>query len=101
MDHIPLDEFPIVGEASHSVVREAKVAGVWIFGCGLWRQQSTIVNVDGTVTPGPVPETKAIVGGFSIIEVPTHEEAVQWAVKMASACRCPQEVREIIYDPES
>jgi hypothetical protein len=29
MDHIPLDEFPIVGEASHSVVREAKAAGVW------------------------------------------------------------------------
>ena len=64
-------------------------------------QQATIVDVDGTVTPGPVPETKAIVGGFSIIEVPTHEEAVQWAIKMASACRCPQEVREIIYDPES
>ena len=101
MDHIPLDEFPVVGEASHSVVREAKAAGIWIFGCGLRRQQATIVDVDGTVTPGPVPETKAIVGGFSIIEVPTHEEAVQWAVKMASACRCPQEVREIIYDPES
>ena len=73
MDHIPLDEFPIVGEASHSVVREAKAAGVWIFGCGLWRQQSTIVDVDGTVTPGPVPETKAIVGGLSNIEVPNHQ----------------------------
>ena len=101
MDHIPLEEFPAVGEASHIVVREAKAAGVWIFGCGLWRQQATIVDVDGSVTPGPVPETKTVIGGFSIIEVPTHEEAVQWAVKMASACRCPQEVREIIYDPES
>jgi hypothetical protein len=30
MDHIPLEEFPDVGEASHIVVREAKAAGVWI-----------------------------------------------------------------------
>ena len=56
---------------------------------------------DGTVNDGPVPETKAIIGGFSIIEVPSREEALVWAARIAKACRCTQEVREIMFDPES
>jgi len=41
-----------------------RLAGVWIFGCGLLRQQATIVGTDGTPTLGPFPETKAVVVGF-------------------------------------
>lgn len=59
MDHIPEEDWPSVGEAAHKVVREAKAAGIWIFGCGIERQQSTIVATDGVVTAGPVRETKA------------------------------------------
>ena len=76
MDHIPEEDWPAVGDASHEVVREAKAAGVWIFGGGVLRQQATIVASDGNVSVGPVPETKAVVGGFSIIEVPSREEAL-------------------------
>jgi len=101
MDHIPAEDLPEVGEAAHNVVREAEAAGVWVFGGGLLRQQASIVATDGTVTPGPVPETKAVVGGFSIVDVPTRDEALAWAAKIAAACRCPQEVREIGDDPES
>ena len=101
MDHIPADDWPEVGEASHAVVREAKAAGVWIFGCGLLRQQATIVGTDGRSTLGPFPETKAVPGGFSIIEVPSGEEALVWAARIAKSCRCAQEVREIMFDPES
>lgn len=101
MDHIREEDFPEVGEASRTVVREAKAAGVWIFGGGLYRQQASYVGTDGIVTPGPVPETKAVVGGFCILEVPTREDALHWAAKFAVACRCTQEVREIMYDPES
>ena len=101
MDHIPAEEMASVSEASHAVVREAKDAGVWIFGGGLLRQQASIVATDGTVTDGPSPETKAVVGGFSIVEVPSREEALAWATRIAAACRCTQEVREIMYDPES
>jgi len=32
--------------------------------------------------------------------VPSREEALQWAAKIAIACRCAQEVREIGADPE-
>ncbi len=64
MDHIPEGDWPAVGEASHAVVREAKAAGIWIFGGGVLRQQATIVSTDGTISRGPLPETKAVVGGF-------------------------------------
>ena len=101
MDHSPEVDMQAVGEASHAVVRDAKAAGVWIFGGGILRQQSTIVATDGTITVGPVPETKAVIGGFSIIEVPSREEALAWAARFADACRCGQEVREIMFDPES
>jgi hypothetical protein len=97
----PEDDLPAVAEAAHKVVQEAKDAGVWIFGGGLRTQRASIVSTDGTITAGPNPETKAVIGGFSIIEVPSREEALEWATRIAAACRCTQEVREIMYDPES
>ena len=101
MDHIPEQDLPMVGEAARVLVREAKAAGIWIFGGGVQRQKSSIVATDGTNTNGPVPETMSVVGGFSIIEVPSRDEALLWAARFAKACRCSQEVREIMIDPES
>ena len=101
MNHIPDEDWTVVGEDSHAVVREAKAAGVWIFGGGVVRQQAALVATDGTVSDGPVPETKAVIGGFSIIEVPSRADALQWAARIAQSCRCSQEVREIMFDPES
>ncbi|MFT3720976.1 YciI family protein [Pseudorhodoferax sp.] len=101
MDHIPDEDLPSVSEASRQVVGEAKAAGAWIFGGGMQRQRSTIVATDGTTTAGPVPETKAVIGGFSVIEVASREEALAWTARLAAACRCAQEVREIMFDPES
>lgn len=101
MDHIPEDDLPGVAESAHAVARQAKAAGIWIFGGGIQRQRSSIVGPDGTVTNGPAPESKAVIGGFSIIEVATREEALVWAVRFANACRCAQEIREIMFDPES
>lgn len=101
MDHISHEDLPVVGEAAHAVVQAAKDAGVWIFGAGLQRQQATIVGTDGGITDGPFPETKAVLGGFALVEVASHDEALEWATRFAGACRCAQEVREIMYDPES
>ena len=101
MDHIAEGDLPEVSEAAHAVVREARAAGVWIFGGGLLRQQATVVGTSGSVSEGPMPETKAVIGGFSIIEVASRQEAHAWAARIAGACRCPQEVREIMFDPES
>jgi hypothetical protein len=101
MDHIPDEDWPAVGQASRAVVQEAKDAGVWIFGAGLERQQAAIVATDGAVTDGPDPGDEAVIGGFSILEVPSRAEALDWAARLARGCRCAQEVREIMYDPES
>jgi hypothetical protein len=96
---VPEEEIPDVAEAAHKVVEEAKVAGVWVFGGGVVSQRASVVAIDGTVTAGPYPETKAVIGGFSIVDVPSHEEALKWATKIAVACRCSQEIRELLPDP--
>jgi hypothetical protein len=83
-------DLPEVAEASHEVVRAAKAAGVWVFGGGVERQQASVVAPEGSVSEGPFPETKAVVGGFSILDVPSRQEALQWAAKLAVACRCEQ-----------
>jgi hypothetical protein len=83
------------------VVREAKEAGVWIFGGGVMSQRASIVDTDGTIADGPYPEAKAVIGGLSILDVPSRQEAPAWAAGIATACRCAQEVREIVADPES
>ena len=93
------EELPAVGEAAHGVVREAQEAGVWVFGGGVERQRASIVATDGTVNDGPDPASKAVIGGFAIVDVPSRTEALEWAVKFADACRCAQEVREIMFDP--
>ncbi len=97
--NIPDEDLEAVGAAAHAVVAAAQSAGVWIFGGGLHAQQASIVDIDGAIRLGEFPETKAVLGGFSLVEVATHEEALEWARQMAAACRCPQEVREIMYDP--
>jgi hypothetical protein len=95
----PEEDLPDVSKAAHDVVYAAQDAGVWIFGGGLASQRASVVATDGTVTDGPYPETKAVVGGFAIVDVSSREAALEWAAKFAAACRCAQEVREILPDP--
>ena len=97
MDHIPAEDFPAVGKAAHAVIQEAISAGVLVVTGGLEDQPASIVATDGTVTDGPHPEA---IGGVAVVEVPSREEALEWAAKIAVACRCAQEVREFMHDPE-
>ena len=106
MDHIPDDDWPDVGKASHAVVQDAVNAGVFVFGAGLERQRASVVARDGMVTNGTYPETKEVIGGFVVVDVASREEALTWAAltwaaKIADACRCAQEVRELMPDPET
>jgi hypothetical protein len=94
----PEEELPDVAEAAHAVTREAQDAGVWMFAGGLCPvEEVSVVATDGTVTDGP--ESKAYMGGLTILDVPSREEALEWAAKFAVACRCAQEVREFLRDP--
>lgn len=95
---IPENDLPDVVRAAHAVVRQAQAAGVWVFGGGVESQRASIVATDGTVTDGPYPERKTVVGGFATVAVSSRQEALEWAARFASACRCAQEVREIMPD---
>jgi hypothetical protein len=95
----PEEELPDVAEAAHEVVQEAKDAGVWVFGGGLKGHEASVVATDGTVTDGPYSESREHLGGFAVVDVPSLEDALEWAAKIAAACRCAQEVRELLPDP--
>ena len=97
MDYIPDEEGPAVGKAARAVVQQAINSGVYVSAGGLVNRSASIVATDGTVTDGPYPDA---IGGFTLVNVPSREEALEWAAKIAVACRCAQEVREIGHDPE-
>ena len=42
----------------------------YVFGAGLQSEQASIVATDGTVTDGPYPETKEVIGGFTSSRCP-------------------------------
>ena len=97
MDHIPGQDMPAVARAARAAVQEAINAGVYVSAGGLENQPASIVATDGAVTDGPYPQA---IGGLTIVDVPSREDALQWAAKIAAACRCAQEVRAIGVDPE-
>ena len=94
----PEEDLPDVARASQAVVQEARDAGVWVFGAGLQHQDPSVVATDGTVTDGPYPESKEHIGGFAVVDVPSRDEALAWAAKIAVACRCAQQVLELLPD---
>ncbi len=96
----PEEDLPAVGQAAHDVMREAMAAGVWVFGGGFHGYSPRVVGIDGTVKDGPLRESPVHIGGFCIVNVAGDAQAMDWAGKFAVACRCAQEVREIMDDPE-
>jgi hypothetical protein len=79
----PEEDLPAVAEAAYAVVREAEDAGVWVFGGGLTSKDDvSVVGTDGTVTEGP--DGKAYIGGFSVVDVPSREEALEWRPRSPS-----------------
>jgi len=89
------------GVDSRAVIEEAKAAGVYVFGGGINEPVAPVlVAVDGSVS-GQIYPGSRLNGGFTVLELPSREEAVKWAAKLARACRCAQELREFMYDPAS
>jgi len=76
---------------------ELKASGSWVFAGGLHpADTATVVRVtNGEVltTDGPFAETKEQLGGFWIVEAPDLDAALALAIKGATACEAPVEVR--------
>ncbi len=99
---VPDGELEAVGRDARDVIEEAKAAGVYVFAGGIDESvPPALVSADGTVAEGGYPWAPPLNGGFTVLEVPTREEAVSWAARIAQACRCDQELRVFGFDPQS
>jgi hypothetical protein len=96
-DPPPPDELNAIMQRVHALQAELKAAGVWVFSGGLHAPSTaTVVRVkDGDVitTDGPYVEGKEHIGGFTIIEAPDLDAALEWGRKAARAITLPIEVR--------
>jgi hypothetical protein len=93
---VTAEELPIVGAAANAVIDEAKAAGVYVFAAGIDEAVAPVlVSADGSVSTEIYPGSE-LNGGFTVLELPTREDAVEWARKIAVACRCSQELREVM-----
>jgi hypothetical protein len=99
---VPSDDMAAVDQAARAVIREAKRAGVYVFGGGIDAAIAPVlVGPDGATVDGTYPQTRQLDGGFCVLDLPSREAAIQWAARLAKACRCSQELREFMFDPES
>ena len=99
---VPDGELETVGRDARAVIEEAKAAGVYVFGGGIDETvPPVLVSTDGSVAEGGYPWAPPLDGGFTVLELPSREEAVRWAARIAKACRCDQELRVFQFDPES
>ncbi len=77
--------------------QELKAAGAWVFAAGLHPPSTaTVVRFqDGDVlmTDGPFAEGKEHIGGFTVIQAPDLDAALEWGRKAARATTLPIEVR--------
>jgi hypothetical protein len=97
---VPDDEMDEVVRDSHAVIEEAKAAGVYVFAGGIDESvPPVLVAADGSAGEGGYPRAPRLDGGFAVLEIPTREEAIAWAARIAKACRCSQELRVFFYDP--
>jgi len=99
---VPDGAWEAVGRDSHAVIDAAKAAGVYVFGGGIDEAVPPVrVSADGTVVEGGYPWAPPLDGGFTVLELPSREEAIAWAACIAKACRCSQELRVFQFDPQS
>jgi len=96
------EELEAASRNSHAVVREAKSAGVWVFGGGIDDTVPPVmITGSAAVHETTYEPTRRIEGGYTVLDVSTREEALEWAREIAAACSCAQELRVFMDDPES
>jgi len=76
---------------------DMRAAGAWVFSGGLDAPTTaTVLRAQGgdvVMTDGPFAELKEYLGGFTILEAPDLDGALDWAGRIAKATTLPIEVR--------
>jgi hypothetical protein len=89
-----------VGQAIEDMTK----AGVLLIGEGVHRSalgaRVKVANGKRTVTDGPFAETKELIGGITVIEVRSKDEAIEWAARMAEALDAEVEVRKVVEEAD-
>src|SRR3954471_9890346 len=83
-----------------AVDQEMRDAGVWVFAGGLHPPSSaTLLRPQGDdvlTTDGPFAEGKEHIGGFSIVQAPDLDAALEWGRRLSLATTLPIEVRPFV-----
>ncbi|MGO4536091.1 YciI family protein [Leifsonia sp. 2MCAF36] len=86
-----------IGRDLDAVNNDLRAAGAWVFSNGLLPPSSSTVlrpsGGDVLVTDGPFAEGKEHLGGFTIVEAPDLDAALEWGRRVALASTLPVEVR--------
>ena len=96
-DPPPPDVLARVMADTDVINRELRATGSWVFAGGLHPPTTaTVVRVrdsDVLMTDGPFVEGKEHIGGFTIINAPDLDAALEWGRRLAKATTLPIEVR--------
>jgi hypothetical protein len=93
-DH-PAEWYVSRGPLSRAVISEMEEAGVLVFAGGLEEKIELAFGSDGNgSTCGAITTTGEFLGGMTIIEVTTIDEAKIWGAKVGKACGWLQEIRK-------
>src|ERR1700754_2306388 len=72
---------------------EVRAAGAWVFSAGLHPASSATVlrhrDGDTLMTDGPFTEASEHIGGFTIVDAPDLDAALEWGAKYAKAITLP------------
>ncbi|MDR0343860.1 MAG: YciI family protein [Nocardiopsaceae bacterium] len=84
---------------------ELKAAGAWVFTGRLHAPATATVlqqsGDDVLMTDGPFTEGKEYIAGFTIIQAPDLDAALEWGRKFSRVVALPLEVRPMLDDDES
>ena len=82
------------GVLARQVVADMKQSGVLVFAGGLEEEIEKAIGSDeaGNLS-GPITQHGEFLGGMTIVDVASEDEARVWGSKIAIACGWPQEIR--------
>ena len=92
-DH-PAEWYDARGPLARKVVEDLKEAGALVFAGGLVEEIELAFGAnDAGEISGPITRDGEFIGGLTIIDVKSDEEAKFWGAEIGKACGWPQEIR--------
>lgn len=99
---LPESELRVLAAALHAVAQEAKAAGVWVSGSGMFEGVLPVrVTDDDQVETGAYPEARIHAGGYVRLKIQSALHGVAWCSRFSETCRVGLKIRVFTDDPNS